>query len=73
MYELRTNGDFMTDIKIRINRNKCCYCGACVSVCPVPEGALDLEEVILKVNHNICIECGLCAQICPVGALSLRP
>lgn len=61
----------MTDIKILVNRNKCCYCGACVAVCPVLEGALDLEEVILKVNHNICIECGMCTQICPVGALSM--
>lgn len=61
----------MTDIKILVNRNKCCYCGACVATCPVKEGALELEEVILKVNHKICIECGRCAQICPTGALSI--
>lgn len=61
----------MADIKVRINRNKCCYCGACVSICPVEQGALELEEVILKVNHNICIECGICVEICPVGALSM--
>ena len=62
----------MVDIKIKVNRNKCCYCGACVSVCPVLEGALELEEVILRVDHNICIECGICTKICPVGALSLK-
>lgn len=58
------------DFKISVNRNKCCYCGACIALCPVPEGALELEEVILKVNHKICIECGNCIKICPVGALS---
>jgi ferredoxin len=61
----------MTYIKILVNRNKCCYCGACISVCPVKQGALELEEVILKVSHDICIECGMCVQICPVGALSM--
>ncbi len=60
------------EYKIKVNRNKCCYCGACVPVCPVPEGVLELEEVILKVNHNICTRCGICAKVCPVGALSLK-
>lgn len=61
----------MPEIKVRVNRDKCCYCGACVSVCPIPEGALDLRETILIVDHEICTGCGICVKICPVGALSL--
>lgn len=61
----------ITEIKVIVNTGKCCYCGACVSVCPVPEGALDLDETILRVNQELCIACGRCAKICPVGALTV--
>jgi digeranylgeranylglycerophospholipid reductase len=46
---------------------RCCYCGGCVSVCPVD--AICLAETRLTVSEA-CIECGLCIPACPVGALS---
>lgn len=48
---------------------RCCYCGGCVSVCPVD--ALTLAETRLIVNEN-CTECENCVFACPVGALSLE-
>lgn len=52
---------------MKVNGDKCCYCGGCVGVCPVD--ALELEETVLKIGEK-CTGCGLCAKFCPVGALS---
>jgi len=49
-----------------INRDKCCYCGGCVGVCP--QNALELQETILIVGDE-CNECGICVKFCPVGAI----
>jgi len=54
---------------IILDRDRCCYCGGCVSVCPV--GALTLAETRLLVS-NECTECGECVSACPVGALQLE-
>jgi len=51
---------------VTVDRQRCCYCGGCVSVCPV--GALDLAETRLLVDDT-CTDCGLCLAACPVGAL----
>jgi len=54
---------------LKIRREVCGYCGACVSVCP--EGALELVDAYLTVNEN-CLDCGICAKICPLGALEVK-
>jgi digeranylgeranylglycerophospholipid reductase len=53
---------------IIVDRNRCAYCGGCVSVCPVE--ALTLAETRLEVSEA-CIDCGDCTSACPVGALQL--
>ncbi len=53
---------------VKVNRFKCGYCGACVSVCP--SGALELIETWIEVDKT-CTDCGICAGICPVGALEV--
>ncbi len=55
---------------MKINRDKCCYCGGCVGVCP--QNALELRETILVVDDNKCNKCGICVKFCPVGALALE-
>jgi len=52
-----------------IDRQRCGYCGGCVSLCPV--GAVELAETRLMIDQA-CIDCGLCLGACPVGALSLE-
>lgn len=51
---------------IQVDPNRCCYCGGCVSVCPVE--ALTLAETRLLVSDT-CIDCGDCILACPVDAL----
>ncbi len=54
---------------IKVNRHKCGYCGACVSVCPMD--ALDLVETFIEVDDK-CNNCSICTKICPMGALELK-
>ena len=53
--------------KIKVDIDKCCYCGGCVGVCPV--NALELQEIQLRVDYNKCNNCLLCLKFCPVGAI----
>ncbi|WP_292469165.1 4Fe-4S binding protein [Methanolobus sp.] len=54
---------------INVNKFKCGYCGACVSVCPT--SALELVETWIEVDEK-CTSCGICAKICPVGAIEVK-
>jgi len=56
-------------MSVKIDKNKCIYCGACVAVCPVL--ALKLKEILVEWDKNKCIRCGKCAKACPSGAISL--
>ncbi|HIE31654.1 MAG TPA: 4Fe-4S dicluster domain-containing protein [Methanosarcinales archaeon] len=53
---------------ISVNRYKCGYCGACVSVCPI--GAVELIETWIEIADD-CTECGMCAGVCPIGAIEV--
>lgn len=52
---------------INIAKDKCDFCGACVSVCPVD--CIDLKEASITIKHKICINCDLCVYICPIEVL----
>ncbi|MEM0372738.1 MAG: 4Fe-4S binding protein [archaeon] len=52
------------------DRNKCIYCGGCVSVCPA--NALTLKEVRIECDAKKCVDCGSCIKFCPAGALSKK-
>lgn len=53
---------------VKYDKEKCLYCGGCVSVCPVQ--ALELMETEIKVINEKCINCNICVKLCPVGAMS---
>lgn len=53
---------------ITVNRYRCGYCGACVSVCP--NDAIDLVETFIEIDDK-CANCGICTKVCPMGALEL--
>jgi ferredoxin len=56
--------------KLLIDRNKCCYCGGCVGVCP--KDALTLMETYISADEAKCVSCGACVKFCPVDALKLE-
>jgi len=44
-------------------KNLCCGCGLCVSICPV--NAIDYSGGTFEIDDNLCINCGLCYSACP--------
>lgn len=55
---------------VRIDVEKCLYCGACTAVCPVY--CLELKETRLIADNSKCINCTACVRMCPVGAIYLE-
>lgn len=52
---------------INVDKEKCCNCHRCISVCPVKlcnNGA----GGYVTVNHDLCIGCGACIEACTHGA-----
>ncbi|HID43417.1 MAG TPA: 4Fe-4S ferredoxin [Archaeoglobaceae archaeon] len=56
--------------KIVIDRYKCAYCGACISVCKF--NANELVETYLEINEEECNACLACVRTCPVNALIVQ-
>ncbi|RUM32830.1 MAG: 4Fe-4S ferredoxin [Archaeoglobus sp.] len=56
--------------RIVVDRFKCAYCGACVSVCK--NNANELVETFLTIDDSKCNCCMLCVKVCPMGALSVK-
>ena len=52
---------------INIIENKCDFCSACISVCPVD--CIDVLANSIKINNRLCINCNLCVYICPIEVL----
>jgi ferredoxin len=58
------------DRRIVIDRYRCAYCGACISVCKY--NANELVETFLSINEDECNTCMTCIRVCPMKALSLE-
>ncbi|TVS12573.1 MAG: 4Fe-4S dicluster domain-containing protein [Wenzhouxiangella sp.] len=58
--------------EIKVDKNACTLCMACVSVCPVSaiQGGGDLPQ--LHFREDQCVQCGICETACPEDAISLR-
>ena len=52
---------------ISIIGDKCDFCGACVTVCPVD--CIEVREASITIEHSVCIDCDLCVYICPIEVL----
>jgi len=49
-------------------------CGACISICPLGERAInfDFANMYRPVVQQGCVGCGLCVEICPEPSLPIR-
>ena len=52
---------------ISIKENRCDFCGACITVCPVD--CIEVREASIKIDAVVCIDCNLCVEICPIEVL----
>ena len=52
---------------ISIKENRCDYCGACITVCPVD--CIEVRESSIDIGQEVCIDCDLCVIICPIEVL----
>ncbi|MCF8302325.1 MAG: 4Fe-4S binding protein, partial [Bacteroidales bacterium] len=57
---------------IRIDKEKCTQCQACINSCPVRAITLEHENGFPKVIHDRCIGCGSCLGVCADDAISYR-
>jgi|Deesub1362A_J573_1020465.scaffolds.fasta_scaffold03246_7 formate hydrogenlyase subunit 6/NADH:ubiquinone oxidoreductase subunit I len=58
---------------VKVDAEKCTYCGACMAVCPVPNCirvSRATGENIPEIDVRKCIRCGMCVEVCAPGALS---
>jgi ferredoxin len=53
---------------VKIDKETCIGCGACVDVCPVT--ALSMEDGKAVCDADTCIDCGACISTCPTQAIS---
>ncbi|MDY6914925.1 MAG: 4Fe-4S binding protein [Candidatus Cloacimonadota bacterium] len=53
---------------VKINKETCIGCSACVGTCPVE--ALSMQDEKAVVDEEKCIDCGACIDACPVGAIT---
>ncbi|KKN03664.1 hypothetical protein LCGC14_1105420 [marine sediment metagenome] len=51
------------NVNIIKDKNLCCGCGLCDSICPVH--AINYSSSTFELNKDICIDCGLCFSCCP--------
>lgn len=59
---------------VRVHRDACTLCLACVNLCPVGALSGNSEPVRrLAFHESACVQCGLCVSGCPEHALALQP
>lgn len=57
---------------IRIDKEKCTQCQACINICPVRAINLESEKGFPWIIHERCIGCGSCLGVCADNAISYR-
>ncbi len=51
------------NVSIIRDKNLCCNCGLCVSICPV--NAITFSDDTFIIDDDTCFKCGLCYTCCP--------
>jgi len=59
--------------RVKVNRETCTLCMACVGACPVSALVDGRDQPMLKFIERNCVQCGLCVSTCPEKAVTLAP
>ena len=59
------------DTHIRIEAEKCLFCGKCEHNCPAGAISIDRRNRTWTIDREKCITCGVCAEGCPAHCLTL--
>lgn len=54
---------------IKMVRELCTDCTACIPLCPVDALSLDKNDLTVKFDAEKCITCGICIKACPTKAM----
>ncbi len=57
------NYNIFPNVKLIRDKNLCCGCGSCESICPV--NAVTYSKGTFELNEELCMHCGLCYTSCP--------
>ena len=61
----------LPDAHIRMEAEKCLFCGKCEHNCPAEAITLDRKNRTWTIDREKCITCGVCAEGCPAHCLTL--
>ena len=61
----------LPDTHIRIEADKCLFCGKCEHNCPAEAISIDRRNRTWTIDREKCITCGVCAENCPAHCLTL--
>ena len=56
---------------VRVDRDRCFDCGACLSLCPT-QALRFSRDYSLEVEEEKCVCCEACVPACPVRAITVR-
>ena len=66
-----TAPEAVPDTHIRIEAEKCLFCGKCEHNCPAGAISIDRRNRTWTIDREKCITCGVCADGCPAHCLTL--
>jgi len=59
--------------QVKVDRDTCTLCMACVGACPVSALVDGRDQPMLKFIERNCVQCGLCVSTCPEKSVTLAP
>ena len=72
MYKEVTPIFFNAEYIIKLDKNECNGCKACIKICQFDALEYDTVNEKVKVDYKKCCGCGICRAVCKKNAMSLR-